>query len=134
MANPNPNPKPTPTITLSPLNHYASKPNHQPKTTAPSIDIDFLAGTWYVTHSSLPLWKNKRNVTITYTPIPPTATTKIAGSSGNDTKLDDLVQYQSRDASKPKIHSVRGIDTPSRSNRGAWDWRGKGWLMIASSH
>lgn len=29
---------------------------------------------------------------------------------------------------------MHGVDTPSRSNPGAWDWRGKGWLVIASSH
>lgn len=130
---------PTPKITLSPPNHSTPKsPN--PKHTAPSID--FLTGIWHVTHSSLPLWKDKRNVKITYTPIPPTstATTNSTGgatgisSDADPTKLDDLVQYQSRDSSKPKIHTVHGVDTPSRSNPGAWDWRGKGWLVIASSH
>ncbi|OKP12532.1 hypothetical protein PENSUB_1898 [Penicillium subrubescens] len=121
---------PTPRITLSPPNHHASKsPN--PKNKAPSID--FLTGTWHVTHSSLPLWKDKRNVKITYTPIPTNTTTNNA-AGGDLTKLDDLVQYQSRNPSNPKIHTVHGVDTPSQSNPGAWDWRGKGWLLIASSN
>lgn len=47
-------------------------------------------------------------------------------------KLDDLVQYQT--LSSDKIKTVHGVDTASgEGNTGAWDWRGKGWLMIASS-
>jgi hypothetical protein len=46
--------------------------------------------------------------------------------------MDDLVQYQA--IGSDKIKSVHGVDTPSPGNQGAWDWRGKGWLMIASSH
>ncbi|KAJ5629533.1 hypothetical protein N7528_003190 [Penicillium herquei] len=85
---------------------------------------DFLAGTWHVTHSTLPMWKDKRNVNITYTILP-------ADSSGV-VKIDDLVSYQG--VNSEKIKTVQGIDTPSPGNQGAWDWRGKGWLMIASSH
>ncbi|KAJ5656470.1 hypothetical protein N7507_008420 [Penicillium longicatenatum] len=85
---------------------------------------DFLAGTWHVTHSTLPMWKDKRNVNITYTTLP-------ANSSGV-VKIDDLVKYQG--ITSEKIQSVKGVDTPSAGNQGAWDWRGKGWLKIASSH
>jgi hypothetical protein len=82
---------------------------------------EFLMGTWHVTHSSLPLWKDKRNVNITY---------KEIDSSG--VKIDDLVQYQA--VGSDKIKSINGVDTPTPGNPGAWDWRGKGWLKIASSH
>lgn len=85
---------------------------------------DFISGTWHVTHSSLPLWKGKQNVSITYDLLPPDSSGVI--------KIDDLVKYQA--AGSEKIKSVHGIDTPSPGNQGAWDWRGKGWLMIASSH
>ncbi|KAJ5820483.1 hypothetical protein N7474_006074 [Penicillium riverlandense] len=85
---------------------------------------DWIIGTWHVTHSSLPLWKGKRNVNITYETLP-------ADSSGV-TKIDDLVSYQA--TGSDKIKSVHGVDTPSPGNPGAWDWRGKGWLVIASSH
>ncbi|KAJ5520844.1 Calycin [Penicillium fimorum] len=85
---------------------------------------DFIIGTWHVTHSTLPLWKDKRNVNITYELLP-------ADSAGVQ-KLDDLVQYQAVNSEKIKI--VHGVDTPTPGNPGAWDWRGKGWLMIASSH
>jgi hypothetical protein len=84
----------------------------------------FLTGTWHVTHTSLPLWKNKRNVKITYKPLPP--------SPNGITKVDDLVEYQKSNSSK--IKSVHGIDTPTPGDPGAWDWRGRGWLVIASSH
>ncbi|CAI7590252.1 unnamed protein product [Penicillium glandicola] len=74
--------------------------------------------------ANLPLWKGKRNVNITYKLLP-------ADSAGVQ-KIDDLVQYQAIDSDK--IKSVHGVDTPTPGNPGAWDWRGKGWLMIASSH
>lgn len=84
---------------------------------------DFITGCWHVTHSSLPLWKDKRNVNITY---------KLLPAKSGVQKIDDLVQYQGIDSSK--INTVHGVDTPTPGNPGAWDWRGKGWLIIASSH
>ena len=32
------------------------------------------------------------------------------------------------------MKTINGIDTASGGDAGAWDWRGKGWLKIASSH
>lgn len=83
--------------------------------------VDFLHGTWHVTHSTLPMWKSNRNVRITYTPLP-----------NNPGKINDLVEYQS--LTGEKLKSVRGIDTPNQTFPGSYDWRGKGWLKIASSH
>lgn len=81
----------------------------------------WLQGKWHVTHSTLPMWRSKRNVTITYTALPDGA------------KIDDLVEYQALDGSD-KVKSVHGVDTPAADCAGwAWDWRGKGWLVIASS-
>lgn len=91
-----------------------------PDFTIPSID--FLNGTWHVTHSTLPMWKSNRNVRITYTPLPDAPE-----------KLDDLVEYQSLPEGSPS-KSVHGIDKPNRTFPGSYDWRGKGWLKIASSH
>ncbi|KAL2829781.1 hypothetical protein BDW59DRAFT_142021 [Aspergillus cavernicola] len=84
----------------------------------------FIIGTWHVTHSSLLLWKGKRNVNITYE--------LLSSDSSSVTKIDDLVSYQAIDSET--IKTVHGVDTPTPGNQGAWDWRGKGWLMIASSH
>lgn len=85
---------------------------------------DFIIGTWHVTHSSLPLWKDKRNVNITYEILP--------SDSSGVTKIDDIVRYQT--IGSEKVKSIHGVDSPSPGNPSAWDWRGKGWLMIASSH
>jgi hypothetical protein len=81
--------------------------------------MDWFLGTWHVTHSTLPMWKKARNVAITYKPL-----------ASDPTRLDDLVTYQSLSA--PKLKSVSGTDTPAGA--GCWNWRGNGWLMIASSH
>ncbi|KAK8230770.1 hypothetical protein HDK90DRAFT_512889 [Phyllosticta capitalensis] len=108
--------------TKTPPSSVASPPAPAPPSPA------FLAGTWHVTHSTLPMWSSKRNVTITYTPL--------EGSS--PAKLDDLVEYApaSKPADTTKRSSVRGVDTLAQLPHGsgwAWDWRGKGLLKIASS-
>lgn len=77
------------------------------------------------------MWKSKRNVRIKYTPLEPSDSSI---SKDNTDRLDDYVSYQS--LRSDKISKVNGIDKVSGSgdSRGEWDWRGKGWLMIASSH
>ncbi|KAI0754113.1 hypothetical protein C8Q80DRAFT_1136993 [Daedaleopsis nitida] len=89
---------------------------------------DWLAGKWHVTHSTLPMWRSKRNVSITYTALP------NAGEA--PPKIDDLVEYQALESlsGRGKVKSVHGVDTPvAGANGWAWDWRGKGWLVVASS-
>lgn len=56
-----------------------------------------------MTHSTLPMWKDKRNVTITYTNLPP--------DSAGVVKIDDLVSYQG--LGSDKVKTICGIDTPS---------------------
>ncbi|KAI5247197.1 hypothetical protein E4T47_02653 [Aureobasidium subglaciale] len=96
-----------------------------------SPSLSFLQGTWHVTHSTLPMWKSKRNVQITYTALPPS--TADAKPDQTD-RLDDIVSYQGLDSDK--LHTVHGVDKASGGVgvTDVWDWRGKGWLMIASSH
>lgn len=91
---------------------------------APSID--WLSGTWHVTHSTLPMWKKARNVTITYEPI----ANSSSSSTDNTPKLNDIVKRQG--LTGDKVKSIVGID--KAAGKGAWDWRGKGLLKIASSH
>ncbi|KAL8925800.1 MAG: hypothetical protein Q9208_003297 [Pyrenodesmia sp. 3 TL-2023] len=88
----------------------------------------FLTGTWYVNYSTLPMWKDKRNVRITYTALTPSNPTEDSSTP----RLDDLVEYQT--LTSDKVKTIQGIDTPSGGDTTAWDWRGKGWLKIASSH
>ncbi|KAJ8695575.1 hypothetical protein PTI98_008165 [Pleurotus ostreatus] len=100
------------------------------KTTETSVppNVAFLEGTWNVVHSTLPMWRSKRNVRITYTPL------SGPSSDGGPQRIDDLVTYQS--IGSDKVQSVRGIDTAvigGGADGWAWHWRGKGWLMIASS-
>jgi len=75
------------------------------------------------------MWDNKCNVTITYKPMKP-STSDI--SLENTDKYEDIVEY--RKLGSTKINTVLGVDTAATSERDVWDWRGKGWLMIASSH
>jgi len=42
------------------------------------------------------------------------------------------VSYQPLDSDKTS--TVHGVDKMSGSTHDAWDWRGKGWLIIAGSH
>ena len=85
--------------------------------TIPSMS--FMSGPWYVTHSTLPMWKKNKNVIITYTALE-------AGA------IDDLVEYNPIDSNKKK--TVTGVDQPDAKTKAAYNWRGKGWLKIASSH
>ncbi|KAI9657339.1 MAG: hypothetical protein M1821_003019 [Bathelium mastoideum] len=92
--------------------------------------LEWLKGTWIVTHSTLPMWKTKRNVRITYTVLP--SNPKKGEVENTSNQLDDLVTYQALDSDK--IHTVHGIDTAAESEGGAWNWRGTGFLKVASSH
>lgn len=121
------NPAPAPVSQQFKLHPSSASPTQDRSTyTAPALD--WLHGTWHVTHSTLPMWKSKSDVCITYSPI-----------SDSD-KLDDLVTYHSSHPSpknpttKPKEKSVHGTSSPTVGKPGEFDWRGKGWLMIASSH
>ena len=120
-------------ITLRPPTFSKAKQPQEHK----NPTIAWLSETWHVTHSTLPMWKNKRNVRIQYTPLEPSSPS-IAKE--NTDRLDDLVSYQGLNSNK--VSTVHGVDKVASSgtsgtsgtSRGEWDWRGKGLLMIASSH
>jgi len=75
----------------------------------------------HVIHSTLPLWKNKTDVSITYTPK--TASTPI--------QFLDQVSYTTQGSSDTS--TITGTDTQLANHPTRFKWRGKGWLMIASS-
>ncbi|EMD37489.1 hypothetical protein CERSUDRAFT_83232 [Gelatoporia subvermispora B] len=98
-------------------------------------------GTWYVTHSTLPLWKSKKDVSINYTLRP-------RASTNQPLQFDDVVQYRSASARpdstpqrvigvdslhQPANNSSRSESSPAHPPPTHFKWRGKGWLMIASS-
>lgn len=118
---------PTPAIVLRPP--ASSDDPAAAEYNAPSLS--FLKGTWHVTHSTLPMWKSKRNVRIAYDFLPPSTPSLTTEQTD---RLDDLVTYQS--LTSEKVQTIHGVDKASGStgSRDVWDWRGKGWLMIASSH
>ncbi|EJF65138.1 hypothetical protein DICSQDRAFT_152415 [Dichomitus squalens LYAD-421 SS1] len=141
---------------------------HPPNAHNPPIELDLekFMGKWYVIHSTLPLWKSRKDVTITYA---------LKTSPSEETvKFDDIVEYRSKsdpptssrsrvvgidtlisspDTNAPPASSAArsgplgGSDAPSTgsapadaavatSNKSAqtrYKWRGKGWLVIASS-
>ena len=89
---------------------------------APSIPQ--LLGTWYMTHTSLPFWKDKQNVTITYS--------ELTSHKPSAILIDDLITYQEAPFTASK--STHGTDKPTPGIPGAWDWRGNGWLRLVSNH
>ena len=77
-------------------------------------------------HSLLTSLQNKKDVAITYTPLPGT------GSPQGTVQFDDLVEYHSSSA-KPgnKASMIAGTDHTIAVGR--FKWRGNGLLFIASS-
>ncbi|TKA75157.1 hypothetical protein B0A55_03986 [Friedmanniomyces simplex] len=120
-------------LTIRPPSFSTAKPPSDYQ----SPTITWLTETWHVTHSTLPMWKNKRNVRIQYTPL---SSSTPPLTIENTDRIDDLVTYQSLNSEK--ISTLHGVDklSPATSTgssgeaRDAWDWRGKGWLKIAGSH
>jgi hypothetical protein len=122
----------TPTCTFT-MDVITIRPPSFSKAETPSEytnpSVEWLSETWHVTHSTLPMWKSKRNVRIQYTPLDPS---QASIDRANTDRVDDLVSYQGLNSDK--LHTVRGIDKATSDTRGEWDWRGRGWLKIAGSH
>ena len=120
-----------PILTLRPPTFSPAKPPLDYK----NPSIAWLTEEWHVTHSTLPMWKSKRNVRIQYTPLEPS---DPSIPKENTDRIDDLVTSQPLNSIK--ISEIRGLDKAAVSDstkdagRGEWDWRGKGWLKIAGSH
>jgi hypothetical protein len=77
------------------------------------------------------MWKGRYGVKITYTPLPETQ----EQDSTAFPNLNDLVEYQKASGGKySSVHGVSRSTTVTELGSGwAFSWRGKGWLMIASS-
>jgi hypothetical protein len=121
----------SPTINLRAPSSHMIKDASEVSTTIDAPTYDWLAGTWHVSYSSLPLWKGKQNVRITYKLLPG----YIASVPDRMPHLDDHVEYQK--AGSSKTNNVRGVSRPvdvtGLGHGLAYAWRGKGLLAIASS-
>ncbi|KAI1821218.1 hypothetical protein F4861DRAFT_533131 [Xylaria intraflava] len=90
----------------------------------------WLWDTWAVTHSTLSMWRSAQNVRITYAPH---KSTSSAPDANQPVANDNLVEYEKK-GGQGGVKSVLGIEKPDPAIPGAWNWRGKGLLVIASSH
>ncbi|KNG46300.1 hypothetical protein TW65_86037 [Stemphylium lycopersici] len=121
---------------MATLRAPSSLPTTSPSPSLTPPQLSWLSGSWNVTHSTLPMWKKSRNVRITYSAIPSTSPAQI----------DDVVTYQN--LSSDKLKTVHGVDrpfelpntspAPGEAEAGevaslGYNWRGKGWLVIATS-
>ncbi|KAF8335699.1 uncharacterized protein EI90DRAFT_3171838 [Cantharellus anzutake] len=105
--------------------------SEHPSLSRKGFNLSEFMGKWYVLHSTLPLWKNKKDVAITYSPKEPSQWLQF----------DDTVEYRSESAaSSSKPWTIRGVDVlvgptdPGRFVPGAsFQWRGKGLLVFSSS-
>ena len=102
------------------------------------LTLAWILGSWHVTHSTLPMWRTKRDVCITYTALSSSSAAASASASTDQIIMDDLVTYFPLHRSSTKSKTIHGIDTGSRTGTRsdrlrAWKWRGKGWLSMASS-
>lgn len=80
------------------------------------------------------MWRKAKNVRITYSILPSSGKTSN-GKEGEGICLDDTVESEPiAKTLLPQPKSIKGIDTPDPKVVAAWNWRGKGWLRIASSH
>ncbi|KAK6538821.1 hypothetical protein TWF694_010386 [Orbilia ellipsospora] len=116
---------------MPPFSTFRQPNSSFPPSSLPALTPSSLLKTWWVTTSTLPMWKTEKNITITYTAIP----------SSQD--IDDIIHYNPRSSPpasegsnvQPVVKSIHGIDYPLTENPTdlSYKWRGRGWLMIASS-
>ncbi|KAL1987501.1 hypothetical protein VTN96DRAFT_3428 [Rasamsonia emersonii] len=121
-----------------------SSNNHDDTDLSPPPIAWLTASSWNVTYSTLPMWRAKRNVRITYGLLSAINRQNAQETAAAAARLSNLVTYQSLTSSK--VRSVRGVDRAEVSTRAgagaeaeaeagiwSWHWRGSGWLKIASS-
>ena len=77
----------------------------------PGLDVTTLSGTWRILATTLPFWRGRREVTVTYRTRP-------------DGDWDDLLAFTRRGRRK----TLGGRDTPHADRPGFFTWRGLGWL------
>ncbi|KAE8366742.1 hypothetical protein BDV27DRAFT_124890 [Aspergillus caelatus] len=119
------------------IHHKQRHPNSNNSKPGPPPTTNIL-GTWYITRSSSPFWTDKRNVTINLSTDRNTGPIPINSLGSNATVvIVNTTSYQAMNSGP--VRSTAGIDrvvTPfSGRNEGSitMEWRGSGWLRIASA-
>jgi hypothetical protein len=79
------------------------------------------------------MWRSAQNVRITYAPQKSASATSAPPDENKPTINDNIVEYEKKNG-KGGVSSVVGVEKPDPEVAGAWNWRGKGFLIIASSH
>lgn len=94
---------------------------------------DQILGTWHIIRTSVPFWIDKRNPSVTFSApsISKTTSTSTSPSNSSPSHLNNSTTYQALSSSNFK--TVKGTDTPIPNQQGIYEWRGTGWLKIASS-
>jgi hypothetical protein len=87
---------------------------------------DWIAGSWYVSYTSLPLWSDKQNVRISYNRLP--------SSNVDSDKMPDLDDHvESQKVGKTKVDHIHGVSKPVHvegvEDGLAYSWRGKGLML-----
>ncbi|KAK2629942.1 hypothetical protein QTJ16_000762 [Diplocarpon rosae] len=77
-----------PKASASQSQRQSSSPTGSAATWQPPA-LPWLARTWSVTHSTLPMWRQARNVRITYTLLPPRPPPGGSGGEGGLVRIDD---------------------------------------------
>lgn len=86
----------------------ATLPGRDGSPDAGGLDPRVLSGTWYVTRTSLPLWRRLHNPSVTYAPLP-------------DGRVVDTVRATA--GGRPRL--IVGLDRPLGGAR--FEWRGLGF-------
>jgi len=116
-----------PEITLrSPSAHTYVSQQANGSTELKAPTFDWISGSWYVSYTSLPLWKDKQNVRITYN--------RLGSATGDADKMPDLDDHvESQKLGKTKVDHIYGVSKPVQvegvDHGLAYGWRGKGMMF-----
>lgn len=114
-------------------------PREQLESDINAVDLQQLAGRWYVAYTTFPMWLKGKKLHPTFNYVLPVsqnglgaATTSASAKNAKPGELIDRVEYDSR---KHDVHhGIKGIDTQDKSCPAHFKWRGaSGALKLVSS-
>ncbi|BCS19565.1 uncharacterized protein APUU_12393A [Aspergillus puulaauensis] len=127
---------------LVPPQRFRQSLNSEPPSPSSSSSSDqitapSLAGTWYITRSSSPFWRDKHGVCINLTPEDAQQSSK----PNQSTIYTNRTAYRTSAETSASIKTVSGTDRRvaisntdgNCSSAIIMEWRGSGWLRIAKT-